>query len=117
MHAVIAVKPGRFRDGLLALLATLPQVAKVDPVDDAPSLLERIRQCRPDLILMDMHLDLREGLENIRALHTEAPLIPCLVIADSPRQLPMARQAGADGLVLWDCSLSELQGEIGRVAP
>lgn len=115
MHTIVAAKPGRLRDSLLLLLATVPQVAEVDQVDDTPSLIHHIRQRPPDLILMDMDLDHNGSLETLHALKAEAPLIPCLVIISNARQLRMARNAGADGMLLRGFSSVELAVEIGKV--
>lgn len=115
MHTLVVAKPGRLRDSLLLLLATILKVAEVDQVDDAPSLMRHVEQRPPDLILMDTDLEHNGSLEALQALKAEAPLIPCLVIVSNAHQQSMARNAGADGLLLRGFSSMELAGEIGRL--
>jgi DNA-binding NarL/FixJ family response regulator len=115
MHTIVMAKPGRIRDSLLLLLATIPQLAEVNPVDDAPSLLRLIRECPPDLILMDTDMDHNGGLETLEMLKAEVPLIPCLVIVGSAKQRRIAWNAGADGLLLRGFSSRDLANEIGRL--
>jgi len=115
IHALVAARPGRLRDSLLLLLATVPQVADVAQADDAPSLFRQIQQRSPDFVLMDTDLDLGGSLETLRELKATSPRIPCLVIVGSARQQSLARRAGADGMLLRGFSSMELAGEIGRL--
>lgn len=115
MHTLVVAKPGRLRDSLLLLLTTILKLAKVDHVDDGPSLMRQIQQQPPDLILMDSDLEHNGSLEALQALKAKAPLIPCLVIVSNSRQQSMARNAGADGMLLRGFSSMELAGEIGRL--
>jgi DNA-binding NarL/FixJ family response regulator len=103
------------RDSLYLLLTTIPQVAHVDKVSDSPSLMHHIRQYPPDLILMDTNHGRDAYLGMLRMVKAEAPFIPCLVIVDNARQQSMARDAGADGMLLRGFSSMELAGQIRRM--
>lgn len=63
--------------------------------------IERVRQLRPDLVLLDIVMPVMNGIEAAREIHRIAPStkIVFFTIEDTPQAAALARLAGADGLV------------------
>jgi len=98
--ALIVARPGRVRDGLQALLTTVPQIGTVDLADDGPSALRMVRRRHPALVLLDINLHDDEVSTLLRQIKARWPQTRCLVLADSVRLQQMARDAGADSVLL-----------------
>jgi DNA-binding NarL/FixJ family response regulator len=107
--ALIAAKPGRVREGLRALLATMPRVHALCLADDGPMALDIVAQKQPRIVLLDTNLP-HEGqfwgvLEQIK---DRWPQSLCLVLADNDIQRQAAYIAGADGALLKGFAAVEL---------
>ncbi len=81
-------------------------------------LLEMIPQAKPDVVLLDMHLPKRNGLEVLRALKQAASLPPTLILTtfDEDKFVIGGLQAGAKGYLLKDVSLDQLTTAIRTLA-
>jgi len=77
------------------------------------------RRLLPNLVIMDLGLPRMNGWEAIQRLKSDAAThaIPILVLTGhvQPRFAELARQAGADGVLLKPCPLDTLLGEIERL--
>lgn len=63
--------------------------------------LERARELKPDLAVLDIRMPGKDGLETARLLRRELPQIKILIMSqfDPEYLLPRARQAGANGCI------------------
>ena len=71
----------------------------LDCVEDGAQALQALRECRPDLLLVDMNLPDMNGLELLARLRAETPQaaqLPCVALsADAlPEQIAGALAAG-----------------------
>jgi CheY-like chemotaxis protein len=66
--------------------------------DDGEESLELARRVRPDVVILDMMMPRRSGLEVLSALRQEEELakIPVIVLTAQPETREQALQAGAD---------------------
>jgi CheY-like chemotaxis protein len=66
--------------------------------DDGEESLELARRVRPDVVILDMMMPRRTGLEVLNALRQEAELaeIPVIVLTAQPATREQALRAGAD---------------------
>lgn len=109
-HAVV-------RQGLRALIATEPNMELVGEAADG---LEAVRQAlalRPDVILMDLVMPNRDGIEAIREIKQNDATARILVLtsfADDEKVFP-AIKAGAIGYLLKDSSPQDLLKAIHSV--
>lgn len=68
---------------------------------DSPEALEKARELRPDIVLLDINMPSGSGLETARLIRADIPEIKILVMSlhDAKQFLPTVLQAGADGCV------------------
>ena len=107
-----------FRDGMTALLATVPDMVVVAAVGDAEAAVATARELAPDVVLMDLNLPGMSGLEAIRRIVTHDPAISVLVVTmiDDDDSVTAALRVGAQGYVLKGAGQEEVLAAIRSVA-
>jgi DNA-binding NarL/FixJ family response regulator len=91
------------RSGLRTLLAAQPQIAVVGEAADGIEAVEQARRLRPDVVLMDVRMPRRNGIEATRQLLAELPDPPKVVVIttfENDGYVTAALSAGASGFVL-----------------
>jgi DNA-binding NarL/FixJ family response regulator len=107
-HAVVT-------DGLRSLLE--PEYAIVAVVADGEALIEAVRSLRPDFVVADISMPLRNGIDAIREIIREHGPINaiCLTMHSDRMYLAEALGAGAAGFVAKHAASSELRQAIKAV--
>ncbi len=106
------------REGIRSLLALDPAIGVVATASDGDEAIAAIPAARPDVVLLDMRLPKRSGLEVIRRLASAGSLPPTIILTtfDDDAIVLEGVRAGARGYLLKDVSLSELVAAIRVVA-
>ena len=106
------------RQGIRALLSLAPHITVVGEASDGEEGLAVIARERPDVVLLDIRMPRKDGLEVLRALQASSALPPTIVLTtfDDDELLLEAVRAGAKGYLLKDVSLEALTGAIDAVA-
>lgn len=106
-----------FRKGLTALIESEPGIAVVAQAGDGREAIERFRQTRPDVVLMDLRLPVLSGVEAIMAIRKEFPESRFIVVTtyDTDEDIYRAVQAGAQSYLLKDMTDEEILGTIRAV--
>ena len=99
--------------GFRAQLRDVLERAGLEVVGEACSgaeALERVRQARPDVVVMDLHMPVMDGFEATRRLAAADPPVRVVVLTISDRDEDVVRAilAGASGYLLKDGSLADL---------
>ena len=105
------------REGMRALIMGEPDMVYVGEAGDGATALERILALRPDVILLDLQMPIKGGLEIIPEIKQQIPDARILVITsfgDDEYVFP-AIQAGALGYLLKDTSPDEILHAIREV--
>ena len=110
-HAVV-------RRGLRQIIADAPNLHVVGEAASADELLTLVRSRPIDLVVLDLSLGTRSGLELIRHLRAEFPRMRVLILSMHREDLfaERALRAGAAGYVQKDDAADELLAAIERVA-
>ena len=110
-HAVV-------RSGLRLLLDAQDDIETVGEAGDAREAVFEARAKKPDVILMDVVLGAKSGIEATPDVLKEAPEAKVLVLSmqDDPRYVREAFAAGASGYVLKEAADTELVAAVREVA-
>jgi DNA-binding NarL/FixJ family response regulator len=106
------------RQGIRTLLELDPQIEIAGEAGDGDEAMERVPQARPDVLLLDIRMPKRNGIEVLRALAAINTLPPTLILTtfdDSAIVLDGIR-AGARGFLLKDVSYDQLISAIRAIA-
>jgi NarL family two-component system response regulator LiaR len=98
------------REGLRALINGKPDMVLVDEASDGEQAVLKARSLQPDVILMDLVLPRKNGIEAIRDIRQENPAARVLVLTsfgEDDRAIS-AIKAGALGYLLKDSSPQQL---------
>jgi DNA-binding NarL/FixJ family response regulator len=89
------------RHGLAALIKSEPDLDVCGEAATSAAALEVIRQCSPDLVIVDLALDGSDGLDLIKTMKARHPEILALVLSmhDEALYAERALRAGARGYV------------------
>jgi DNA-binding NarL/FixJ family response regulator len=117
LRVLIADDHPVYRDGLRALLASLPGVELVGEAvdgDQAVSLAERLT---PDVVLMDLGMPGRNGIDATRAITSRRPGAGVLVLTmfEDDESVFSAMRSGARGYLLKDADRDELLRAIDTI--
>ncbi len=107
-----------FRRGLEMVLAQEPDIEVVGEAGDGAEAVERAEELLPDVVLMDIRMPRRSGIEACTAIKEAVPSaqIIMLTISDEEADLYEAIKAGATGYLLKEISIDEVATAIRAVA-
>jgi len=106
------------RQGIQTLLELAGDIDVIAEAKDGEEALRIIPQVKPDVVLLDMYLPKRNGLEVLNELKQSESLPPTLILTtfDEDKFVIGALQAGAKGYLLKDVSLDQLTRAIRTLA-
>ena len=107
-----------FRRGLEMVLAQESDIEVVGEAGDGAEAVEKAADLLPDVVLMDVRMPRRSGIEACTAIKDVAPStrIIMLTISDEEGDLYEAIKAGATGYLLKEISIDEVATAIRAVA-
>ncbi|MGY0197736.1 response regulator [Leptothrix sp. BB-4] len=105
------------RDGLVARLDSVPDIAVVGEAGHASEALLQVEACRPQVVLMDIGMREVSGIELTGMLLERDPALIVLMLTmhDGTEYVQRAMAAGARGYVLKDAPSSEIVAAIRTV--
>jgi DNA-binding NarL/FixJ family response regulator len=114
---VIADDHALFRRGLTMVLESEPDIDVVGEANDGHEVVELAEQFMPDLVLMDVRMPGRGGIDAAQAIKDAVPhtKILMLTISDEEEDLYDAIKAGASGYLLKEISIEEVADSIRQV--
>ncbi len=109
-HAIV-------RKGLMKILKESDAGISVDEAGYGQEALARVLQTRYELVLMDISMPGRGGLDVLKEMKSHRPQLPVLMLSMHPEEEYAIRalRAGASGYVTKDSAADELVGAIRKV--
>ena len=106
------------RQGIRSLLELVDDIEVRFEASDGVEALEMIRSLQPDVVLLDVRMPRRSGLEVLAALKESNELPPTIILTTFDDQAVVIEgiRQGAKGFLLKDVSLDQLVGAIRTVA-
>ncbi|WP_067817744.1 response regulator [Actinomadura kijaniata] len=107
-----------FREGLRGALDSAPDIRVVGEAGTAAEVPDAVERHRPDVVLMDIALPDRSGIEVTRSLAEGAPDLPVLMLTMSADDdsLLTALRAGARGYLVKGAGRDEVLNAVRTVA-
>lgn len=112
---VLAEDHELFSQGLVAMLGDQYDIVAV--VNDGAAVVAVVEEYRPDVLILDLSLPNRTGMDLLGDLRRAAPTVPVVVVTMHVDRViaDAAMRLGAAGFVPKDASISELRSAIDRV--
>jgi len=106
------------RQGLEIVINSQPDLKLVGQAADGNEALTLIRELKPDVVVMDLKMPVKNGLTAIQEIKYSDPEIPVLVLTSFPdnEMVISAIQMGANGVMLKDSPPEQLLNSIRDVA-
>lgn len=94
------------REGLRTILSTTPDIEVVAEAGDGLEALEKVKEYRPQVVLMDLRMPNLNGIEATRRIKSQLPSTSVIVLTiyDNDAYVVDAVRAGAGGYLLKDAS-------------
>ena len=110
-HAVV-------RKGLKQIIEEAPDLYVCDEASSGNELLEKVREKKYDVVLLDISMPGKDGLDTLKDLKIEKPDLPVLIFTVYPEEQYALRvlKAGAAGYINKECEPEELIEAIRRIA-
>lgn len=113
IRVLIADDSARAREGLRALFATWPELAVVGEAADGQQAVRLVPECRPDVVLIDLHMPVLDGLQATQQIKQQWPAITVIVLTMYTVEQRAAFIAGADAFVVKGSPAEHLLNAIG----
>lgn len=106
------------RRGLRQILSESPAIGEIHEAEDGPSALRLLRSTPVDVVLLDIALGERDGLDVLKTLHGEFPRLGVIMLSVYPEnQFALrAMRGGAHAYLNKGCSPDILFAAIAKVA-
>src|SRR5579859_5190825 len=118
IHVVIVDDHALVRSGLRLLLEAESDICVDDEAGDAEQAIRLARLHKPDVVLLDVVMPGRSGLDALPEILDAAPRAKILVLSmeDDPSYVRQAFSAGASGYLLKEAADDELVQALREVA-
>ncbi len=88
------------RNGLRDLLATWPEIMVVGEAADGQEAVRQVVACQPDVVLMDLHMPVLNGVQATQLIKQQWPTVAVIVLTMYAMEQASALSAGADAFVI-----------------
>lgn len=110
-HAIV-------REGLKQIISGTPDMAVVAEASNGEDVLEKVSANKYDVILLDISMPGRSGLDILRQLKIEKPKLPIMMLSVHPEEQYAVRalRAGASGYLTKESAPDELIAAIRKIS-
>jgi len=117
VRVLLADDHALFRAGIASLLRAWGMDV-VGQAADGDEAIELARRLKPELVLMDVRMSPRNGLEATRVIKTELPDVKVIIVtvSEDEQDLFEAIKSGAEGYLLKGMSEEELGSTLARIS-
>ena len=117
MKIIIADDHAIVREGLKQILSDSLHITSIDDVSDGIELLNKIQKNDYDIIILDISMPGKSGIETLRDIKSIKPNIPVLMLSMHPEEQYAIRvlKAGASGFISKDSAPDELIAAVEKI--
>ena len=117
--ALVLIDDNRLlREGIVEMIRSQPGFKVLAASADANEALEKVKEAKPHIVLVDFGLENHDSLNLTATVHAEVPEAKVIVMGLLPMQEDVAHyvRAGASGFIMKDASFDEFFDTIRAVA-
>src|SRR6266487_2231174 len=106
------------REGLKQVLSSASDFSIVGEAQNGREVLQRVRELVFDVLLLDLSMPGRSGIELIKQVHADKPRLRIMVLSmhQEPQYAVRAIKAGASGYLTKESASAQLVSAIRKVA-
>jgi DNA-binding NarL/FixJ family response regulator len=110
LRIVIADDQASVREGLVALLGTVPEIEVVASAANGEEAIRLVAETDPDALLLDLHMPVLDGIEATRQLARQHPGVAVVVLTTyvDDSSVLAALQAGARSYLTKDADCADI---------
>ena len=116
IRVLIADDHAHARRGLRAVLSTSSALEIICEAENGREAAQRVGECQPDVVIMDIQMPVWDGLEATRYIKTKWPGVAVIALTIRASWRAAALSAGVDGFLLKGCPSRELIAAVQRFA-
>jgi DNA-binding NarL/FixJ family response regulator len=116
IRVLIADDSARTREGLRVLLVTWPELIVVGEAANGQEALRLMPECLPNVVLMDLHMPIMDGVEATRQIKQQWPGVAVVALTMHATEQAAALAAGADAFIMKGSGPDRLLAAIGVTA-
>ena len=118
MKILIADDHTIVREGIKQILAEIPEVTVTDEARNGQEVLQNVWDNDYDIVLLDITMPGRSGLDILKQLRTDKPALKILILSMHPEEQYAIRafKAGASGYLTKESSPNELIDAIRKIS-
>ena len=118
MKILIADDHTIVRKGIKQILAEIPEVTVTDEARNGQEVLQNVWDNDYDIVLLDITMPGRSGLDILKQLRTDKPALKILILSMHPEEQYAIRafKAGASGYLTKESSPNELIDAIRKIS-
>ena len=118
IRIIIADDHPLFRRGLKNAFSETPDIEVVAEAENGDDLLKKIKGSDLSVVLMDVAMPGKTGLDLLKQLRDEQPKLPVLVLTVYPEEHYAVRyfKAGASGFITKESSTDQIYAAVRKVA-
>lgn len=107
-----------FRRGLKNAFSETTDIHVIDEAEDGNTAMSRIRELQPDVVLLDIALPGKSGLDVLKQIKSEFQKLPVLILSVYPEDQYAVRlfKAGASGYLCKDSDIDLMLEAVRKVA-
>ena len=107
------------RTALRNIFATAPDIEIVGEATNGEEVFQKVRDMNPDLVVLDLNMPDKDGLEILRQIRSEGNEIPVVILTLFPpeRFKQAAMQSGATNFLSKDCNPDDLLEAVRKAKP
>jgi DNA-binding NarL/FixJ family response regulator len=117
IRSILADDHDIFRQGLVMLMKTLPEIVVIGQAGDGLAAERLIMEATPDLAVMDISMPGQDGLQVIKNVKKLGVNTKCILLTmhNDPKLAAQALLCGADGFLLKESAFDDLKQAISKV--
>ncbi len=117
LNILIADDHAIVRKGLIQVLEDFSEINSIDEAENGFEVEEMVRENHYDLVILDLSMPGRGGLDTLKQVKIDNPLLPVLILSIHPEEQYAVRllKAGASGFLNKASAPEELVSAIKKV--